>query len=147
MKTLLIYPLLSLFLTSACGSTKETASSESPKSGTTTTSTTMATPHQDPNSQAVTYRLIVSFISIGEGTDATGREIMDGVLNSWKEKKGKPVEMESIPWGREGEVDFCFTLKELSEKEQSEFADQMKSVFKDKNLIQITENQPCVHKR
>ena len=147
MKTLLIYPLLSLFLTSACGSTKEAPTSESTKTDITTSTATMATPNQDLNSQAVNYRVIVSFISIGEGTDATGREIMDGVLNSWKEKKGKPIEMESIPWGREGEVDFCFILKELSEKEQTEFADQMKSAFKDKNLIQITENQPCVHKR
>jgi hypothetical protein len=93
------------------------------------------------------YRLIVSFISIGEGTDRQGRETLDGVLADWKTKKGKEITFESIAWGREGENDFCFRINNLSAKEQELFVADMKSAFKGRSLIQITENQACVHKR
>ncbi len=93
------------------------------------------------------YRLIVSFISIGEGTDRQGRETLDGVLTDWKTKKGKEITFESVAWGREGENDFCFRINNLNEKEQQMFVSDMKTAFKGRSLVQITENQPCVHKR
>lgn len=93
------------------------------------------------------YRLIVSFISIGEGTDRQGRETLDGVLADWKTKKGKEITFESVAWGREGENDFCFRINNLNEKEQQMFVSDMKTAFKGRSLVQITENQPCVHKR
>lgn len=93
------------------------------------------------------YRLIVSFISIGEGTDRQGRETLDGVLAEWKTKKGKEITFESVAWGREGENDFCFRINDLNEKEQQMFVSDMKTAFKGRSLVQITENQPCVHKR
>lgn len=93
------------------------------------------------------YRLIVSFISIGEGTYRQGRETLDGVLADWKTKKGKEITFESVAWGREGENDFCFRINNLNEKEQQMFVSDMKTAFKGRSLVQITENQPCVHKR
>lgn len=93
------------------------------------------------------YRLIVSFISIGEGTDRKGRETLDGVLAEWKTKKGKEITFESVAWGREGENDFCFRINNLNEKEQQLFVSDMKEAFKGRPLIQISENQPCIHKR
>lgn len=93
------------------------------------------------------YRLIVSFISIGEGTDRQGRETLDGVLADWKTKKGKEITFESVAWGREGENDFCFRINNLNEKEQQMFVSDMKTAFKGRSLVQITENQPCVHKK
>lgn len=93
------------------------------------------------------YRLIVSFISIGEGTDRQGRETLDGVLADWKTKKGKEITFESVAWGREGENDFCFRINNLNEKEQQMFVSDMKTAFKGRSLVQITENQPCIHKR
>lgn len=93
------------------------------------------------------YRLIVSFISIGEGTDRQGRATLDGVLADWKTKKGKEITFESVAWGREGENDFCFRINNLSEKEQVLFVADMKEAFKGRSLIQIFENQACVHKR
>ncbi|MBK8413304.1 MAG: hypothetical protein IPL22_01545 [Bacteroidetes bacterium] len=93
------------------------------------------------------YRLIVSFISIGEGTDRQGRETLDAVLADWKTKKGKEITFESVAWGREGENDFCFRINNLSEKEQQIFVSDMKAAFKGRSLVQITENQPCTHKR
>ncbi len=164
MKSFIIYPATALILiTGACKSRQETAAtpetrptevqpiSKPPTSQSTTISSTAV--HEEAIMEETTkqaednYRFIVSFISIGEGTDRTGRETMDGVLASWEKKKGAPVSFESVPWGREGEVDFCFNLKELSRKEQESFVTDMKSAFKGRSLVQITENQPCVHKR
>jgi hypothetical protein len=165
MKSLLIYPATALVLIAgACKSPKETATKpeatprvvqplaeSSPNSGSSTINSTamheeviMAEGEKQAQNN---YRFIVSFISIGEGTDRNGRETLDGVLASWEKKKGAPVAFESVPWGREGEVDFCFNLKELSKKEQELFIADMKTAFNGRSLIQMTENQPCVHKR
>ncbi len=93
------------------------------------------------------YRFIVSFISIGEGTDRTAKPILDGIVAEWEKKTGKTIAVEPIAWGREGETDFCYQLKELTSKEQESFVNQVRTAFKDHSLIQITENQPCMHKR
>lgn len=99
------------------------------------------------SSKDVSYRLIVSFISIGEGTDRNGKEMLDSFLNEWKTNQKKEVKYETIGWGREGEVDFCFPLTELNEKEQTQFVSGIKEKFKDHQLIQFAENEPCRHKR
>jgi len=165
MKSLIIYSAIAIILIAgACKSPKETASSpeapprvvqplaeSSSNSGSPSINSTAM--HEeviaaDGEKQAQNnYRFIVSFISIGEGTDRNGRETMDSVLASWEKKKGTPVTFESVPWGREGEVDFCFNLKGLSAKEQELFVADMKTAFNGRSLIQMSENQPCVHKR
>ncbi len=165
MKSLIIYPATALVLIAgACKSPKETATApeatprvvqpiaeSSPNSGTNTINSTTMNEEvvmADGEKQAQNnYRFIVTFISIGEGTDRKGRETLDGVLASWEKKKGAPIAFESMPWGREGEVDFCFNLKELSAKEQELFVADMKTAFNGRSLIQMAENQPPTHKR
>jgi len=155
-----------LFSLCACGSSKETGSVDQNKAETapetsapanqsgTTSSTTTSTPNtMTENSQvqekqeATKYRLIVSFISIGEGTDMEAREIMNKIIRSWESKSAKTIIMEEFPWGREGEVDFCFLLNELSAPDQASFAREIRSAFQGRPLIQITEYQASMHKR
>jgi len=93
------------------------------------------------------YRLIVSFISIGEGTDRNGKEMLESFMNDWKTKQKKEVTYETIGWGREGEADFCFPLKELNEQEQKQFVSEIRGKFKGHDLVQFAENEPCRHKR
>ncbi|MDQ3051854.1 MAG: hypothetical protein M3Q95_13265, partial [Bacteroidota bacterium] len=121
-----------------------------------TTESVAATPETSPSSMPnaekimppdSNYRFIVSFISIGEGTDPKALDVMNRILNSWETKTGKPIEKETTPWGREGEVDYCFPLTELNATEQVAFIDEFKSVFEGKTLVQLTENQPCKYKR
>jgi hypothetical protein len=50
------------------------------------------------------------------------------------------------PWGREGEVDFCFTLNELSTNQRKKFIKEVRELLKDCKLVHIYENAPCVHK-
>jgi hypothetical protein len=99
------------------------------------------------SSKDTPYRFIVSFISIGEGTDRNGKEILDSVLNEWKASMKKDITYETIHWGREGETDFCFQLPELNETQQQQFIKEIKEKFKGHDLIQFTENEPCLHKR
>lgn len=164
MKSLILYPSLALILfAGSCGSSKETTTSETkptpvkaekPVAENPNVISSTTVPPQEEVVMTATqkqsenmYRFIVSFISIGEGTDRTARPILDGIVTAWETKLGKSISVESIPWGREGENDFCYSLKELTPKEQETFVKEVRTAFKDHSLIQITENQACAHKR
>ncbi|MBL0341777.1 MAG: hypothetical protein IPP71_13060 [Bacteroidetes bacterium] len=162
MKSFIIYSSLALLmLAGSCKSQKETPASEpvavKPKQqpATAPVSTTISATgaHEEVTTPDASkqienmYRFIVSFISISEGTDRTARPELDGILASWEKKMGKPITYESVAWGREGENDFCFKLNELSAEEQQSFVNEVRTAFKNRSLIQITENEPCMHKR
>jgi hypothetical protein len=134
--------LLASLMTISCGSARNTSKSDE-VTVTSSNNTSQMNKTEDENA----CRLIVSFISIGEGTDPEARRIMDGVLDKWAKKAGKPIASEAIPWGREGEVDFCFYLKELSSGDQALFVKEMKEAMEGRNLIQFAENQESRNKR
>lgn len=123
------------FVVASCGTSKESAANEK-VTDSSSKNNTMTAPGQDNK-----YRLIVSFISIGEGTDPDARKVMDGVIENWNQKTGKTIAMEPMPWGREGEVDFCFRLAELSSEDQVSFISEMKKAMEGRKLIQFAENQ------
>ena len=58
----------------------------------------------------VKYRFVVSFISKGAGPDNNARkQVLDLI-----QKQAKPLAYEARIWGREGEEDFIFNLKDVS---------------------------------
>jgi hypothetical protein len=136
--------LISMFLQTGCKSSKPegTAPSREPvaKEAASPPPVTVTNDDGTPVVDEI-YRVIVSFISIGEGTDSRAREQLDAFITDWKGRKQMELEIVEIPWGREGEVDFCFPLKELSPEEQAIFVEEIKTVFLENNLIQIAENQ------
>lgn len=161
MKTLLISLTMIIGLVSGCGSAKETSKNENSttqpaseeaapapvvSAGGTEPETTSSNSNKDQQ-QDVQYRLVISFISIGEGTDPSARQKMDQLLSSWSQKAGKQIEMETYPWGREGEVDFCFHLKELSGPDQAIMVREIREAFSGQPLIQIAEYQKSMNKR
>jgi hypothetical protein len=89
-----------------------------------------------------TFRVAVIFISIGAGTDQNALPILDKVLADWKLKIGKDLTFNKVGWGREGEVDYCFTLKELNSDMQAQFINNLRDAYKGNELIQIQENHP-----
>lgn len=99
------------------------------------------------NNQDESFRLIVSFISIGEGPDFKSKAAMDNVLIKWESRLGQKIDFEQVPWGREGEVDYCFQLKTLSSIQQSELITELRSAIGGSQLVQFAENQKCTHKR
>lgn len=86
------------------------------------------------------FRLVVTFISIGAGTDPESRGILEAYVYDYKLKKGTPVSYFMIPWGREGEVDCCFPLNELTSSEQLNFIEGLKKAITGHELIQVNEN-------
>lgn len=86
------------------------------------------------------FRLVVSFISIGQGTDPEAAGLLANALAEFKSQKGKRPAYIMIPWGREGEVDCCFILNELAPAEQREFIGFLKGKLASRPLIQIQED-------
>jgi hypothetical protein len=89
------------------------------------------------------YRLVIAFISKGSGTDAKAKDAITKFIN---EHAKKPA-FESHNWGREGEIDYCLKLSELSTKEQKTFIEELKKLAGNSDLVQFSENAPCVHKK
>jgi len=144
MKTLLISLSLTIALWSACNTTKPASNPEVKSEVKPATEVTK--PVETPKKEQL-CRLNVSFISIGEGTDPKAKETLDLALKNWEERFSKSFQKESIPWGREGETDFCFQLEELTAEEQGIFVDEIKTIFEGNNLVQISENQPSRFKK
>jgi hypothetical protein len=88
------------------------------------------------------YPLVLSFYSIGTGVDGTHLRKFNEFLDSYQPKLNPII----TPWGREGEVDYCFSLIELSTNQRNKFVKQVRELLKDCKLVHINENAPCVHK-
>ncbi len=105
-----------------------------------------AAPQRD-SVQPDTFKVVISLISIGEGTDPEGPAKIQRFLDSWKSKNGQTPAYEVQPWGREGEVDYNFTLRGMRVNQQKEFVTALQSAMKDEKLILITLDKPNRFKR
>ena len=90
--------------------------------------------------QPDTFRLVVSFISIGAGTDPDATSLLDQYLTKFTGASGVKPEFQRFAWGREGEIDNCFELKGMTSAKQMEFIEGLKTAVKAHDLIQIQEN-------
>lgn len=97
--------------------------------------------------KATVWRLIVAFFSIGEGTDLEAKKHFDQYLNEWHEAGNPKVNFVTVPWGREGEVDFCFTLAGMAPDLQQKFIDGLRQRISSSKLVRLTENEKCSHFR
>ena len=94
-----------------------------------------------------TYRFIVSFYSIGEGTEQKQIEKLEGFLYQYRQKNKKTIPVQKTFWGREGELDFCISLKEISLSDQLVFIQDCKNELKTAKWVHFIENSPCRKKR
>ena len=103
---------------------------------------------QTKNAQksADTYRLIVSFISKGAGTDATTLAALESLLTTFSNRDGFLVKYEKYTWGREGEYDLCFKMEGMKKAKKDEFVKSVKNCTKSSDLIIIKENAVETHK-
>lgn len=133
-KNIALFIICSCFLLSiSCKSNNSTKASDKDNKSTVNQAT----------KQEEKYTLVLSFYSIGTGVDGNNLRKFSEFLENYQPKLNPIV----TPWGREGEVDFCFTLSELSTKQRSQFVKQVREQLKDCKLVHINENAPCVHKR
>lgn len=92
------------------------------------------------------YRVIVSFISIGAGTDGKALEQLNQIIDQHQKDFGMPVAKEEIRWGREGEVDVCFKLLGQDKKAKDTFVRNLQEAFKGNELVFVEENTIAKHK-
>lgn len=96
---------------------------------------------EQPAAKEQKYRLIVSFTSKGAGANSDQRQAFLNYVDSLAKKPA----YKTVHWGREGETDYCFTLKELSKKEQSAFIAEVKKKVAGSDRVFIEENAVCKH--
>lgn len=99
------------------------------------------------STDAGTYRLQISFISIGAGPDAKLIESVDNYITAYNSKNNVTLAVEKYPWGREGEQDYCLNLSEIASDSQTAFIQGIKDLVKDSKLVFIKENEICKHKK
>jgi hypothetical protein len=143
MKSLLIV-FITLAAFFSCKNSKQTTQTSLSSATTNSTMTNIEPTKELPDSL---YRVVVSFISIGEGTDAKAKEELDALTGNYKTKNGAPIEREEFRWGREGEVDYCYKMQGYSKKEKDNFVNLLREKFAGNKLVQIEENTICMHKR
>ena len=94
-----------------------------------------------------TSRLVVSFYSICCGIDQQAQEQLDKFISTYEKAKGKQLTKSAVRWGREGEIDYCLKLSELSSREQKKFISKVRSLLKSSKLVHINENTACERER
>lgn len=88
-------------------------------------------------------RFVISFYSIGQGSEYLISNAFEDSIGSYSLKFGKNIDYKKTSWGREGEIDFCLKLNELSPEEQKEFISMTRSQLKIAKWVNIFENYPC----
>ncbi|PKP44811.1 MAG: hypothetical protein CVT95_10705, partial [Bacteroidetes bacterium HGW-Bacteroidetes-12] len=99
------------------------------------------------NQEKIVFDMIISFISKGEGLDYKLVEKIDATINDFNTKNKTKVTPEIVNWGREGEKDYNFILKNLSTPLQKEFINSIEKAIGKTDMAHITFNHESVHKR
>lgn len=102
---------------------------------------------QSKESSDAIIRLLVSFYSVGGGIDIKTGQAFDNFISAYKTNSGKPITFERVPWGREGELDYCISFSTLSLDETSLFIEASKAKIKDCKMVHFKLNGECKRKR
>ncbi len=89
------------------------------------------------------YPLIISFYSSGGGIDRQMKKDFESYIT----ETHKNLVFEKISWGREGELDYCFSLKGLDKDKSAQFIADTKDFLSKSTKVHIIENEACKHKR
>lgn len=122
-------------------SSNKNESQNHPASGSSLTDNQAKTPVISLKSDTI-VGFVVSFYSRGEGIDATIKDEFVKFLDSY----AKNITYQSTHWGREGEIDYCIKINELSPSEQDSFVKKSKEILNKSALVHINKNMKCVHK-
>lgn len=148
-----------LFLLSSCKETKKTSTSSAPAespapkdsqqpAGVPTSTAPADEPLIGDESGAKTsgdslMRFIVSFYSIGSGSESEQMVNLKTHIASFEKKIAKRISYSQAPWGREGEVDYCFSLNDLTGQQQTDFIKGAKEVLAKAQWVHYFENKAC----
>jgi hypothetical protein len=89
------------------------------------------------------YRFTVSFYSPGNGIDHAVKGKYDNFVADFGKRHKVKLQHETVSWGREGEVDYCFPLTELSTTDQAAFVKESLAILKASERVNTKENTTC----
>src|SRR5262245_41438987 len=112
------------FISSSCCKKTSGVKENTSTSAQQTTSTVTTT---DSSGEPL-YRFIISFYSVGEGTEGEQMTKLEKFIPDYGKKINKDIPFEKTHWGREGEANYCFKLDNLSPADQLKFMDEAKSM-------------------
>lgn len=91
--------------------------------------------------------LNVSFISKGAGINRAGMKDFLLLVSASKASKVLNTEPTSIPWGREGEMDFCFEIASFTSANYNTFKRNCEDLALTHSDIDVSEVLKCKEKR
>lgn len=91
--------------------------------------------------------LLISFYSIGGGIDVKNAQSFDNFISEYKTQSGKSVAYERVPWGREGELDYCVSFTDYKPEETEQFIEASKAKIQDCKMVHFKINGGCKRKR
>jgi len=117
------------------------SASATPAPATAAPSTTATAAPAEPRA-----RLVVSFISPGNGTDHEAAEALDRIVADYA-GRGIDLGRTSHPWGKEGEHDECFTLAALDAAGQTAVVAEIQKAMSGHDRVQLQESSLCRERR
>jgi hypothetical protein len=91
----------------------------------------------------LSFAYLVSFYSPGDGIDAQGAQAFEAFLQHEQKESAEKISYIRVPWGREGERDYCIRLNGLSDTEATAFAEAMNKVLRQAQKVNVLKDQPC----
>jgi hypothetical protein len=89
------------------------------------------------------FRFTVSFISKGAGTDYQIRQKYDSFIADYETRNNIKIAISKAPWGREGEIDYCFDMVGLKKDIIDKFIAESRALLNTSDRINIGENTNC----
>lgn len=99
------------------------------------------------NPQEVVFDVIVQFISKGEGIAHPIKTKFEEAVAKFNKDNNTNIEADIRHWGREGEIDLNYNLKNLSTKQKNAFLSLVKETVGDTDMVHIKYNEKGVQKR
>ncbi len=88
-------------------------------------------------------RLNVAFNSPGSGINGKALKQLEAYIESFETDNNLKITVYRIPWGREGEVDFCFKLSTIDAKKADDFVAGVKNLIGKADRVTMKENCNC----
>ncbi|MFM9028037.1 MAG: hypothetical protein ACKOQ6_08570 [Bacteroidota bacterium] len=93
------------------------------------------------------YRFIISFFSVASGPDRESMIAFEKWSDGFAGERKLTLKAEKISWGREGEMDYCYSLEGWTPDDQTAFVNAAKEQLKSAKQVNTFENEPCRHQK
>lgn len=86
-------------------------------------------------------QLLVNFISVGSGIDSRAMNQFDEFITRFSKENTVKLHYNTRHWGKEGEIEYVFNLKNLKSKQRKALKDSVQIMYKDNRRVQISDRE------